>query len=257
MANVKGFTLIELLVVIAIIALLAAILFPVFARARENARRASCQSNLKQIGLGVAQYIQDYDERYPMSRWDGLPVDTGWTVEMQAYLKSLQILQCPSEPYAQDPDPTVSLSGANLGRVKAYTDYWTNENVFADGNRIVGYGTNAVRHVSTIINPANAVLVQDGVSWMSTATMFGVDEYVSYGAPFDRLNEAAVRHLEGANIAFCDGHVKWMKAGKALTGCSPDSQGNFVHCSFIPTSQQCTAVNGNLSTGSNATYCVN
>lgn len=61
----KGFTLIELLVVIAIIAILAAILFPVFARARENARRASCQSNLKQIGLGILQYAQDYDERYP------------------------------------------------------------------------------------------------------------------------------------------------------------------------------------------------
>lgn len=62
----RGFTLIELLVVIAIIALLAAILFPVFARARENARRASCQSNLKQIGLSVVQYTQDYDETFPL-----------------------------------------------------------------------------------------------------------------------------------------------------------------------------------------------
>src|SRR5471032_2605405 len=61
-----GFTLIEILVVIAIIAILAAILFPAFARARENARRASCQSNLKQIGIGMTQYCQDYDERLPM-----------------------------------------------------------------------------------------------------------------------------------------------------------------------------------------------
>src|SRR5450755_3568353 len=64
-----GFTLIELLVVIAIIAILAAILFPVFARARENAKRASCQSNLKQIGLGFLQYAQDYDETFPLDLW--------------------------------------------------------------------------------------------------------------------------------------------------------------------------------------------
>ena len=67
----KGFTLIELLVVIAIIAILAAILFPVFARARENARKSTCQSNLKQIGIGIAMYAQDYDDRYIMpTRWE-------------------------------------------------------------------------------------------------------------------------------------------------------------------------------------------
>ena len=68
----RGFTLIELLVVIAIISLLAAILFPVFSRARENARRSSCLSNLKQIGLGMMQYTQDYDERYPMGAYKNL-----------------------------------------------------------------------------------------------------------------------------------------------------------------------------------------
>src|SRR4028118_1774787 len=67
----SGFTLIELLVVIAIIGILASILFPVFARARENARRSSCQSNLKQIGLGILQYTQDYDEKLPLRRHDG------------------------------------------------------------------------------------------------------------------------------------------------------------------------------------------
>src|SRR5687767_6194063 len=72
----SGFTLIELLVVIAIIAILAAILFPVFARARENARRASCQSNLKQVGLGFVQYTQDYDERYPML-FEGADIEDG------------------------------------------------------------------------------------------------------------------------------------------------------------------------------------
>src|SRR3954469_10319714 len=100
----RGFTLIELLVVIAIIALLAAILFPVFGRARENARRSSCQSNLKQIGLGIIQYTQDYDEKFPLS-WNGQgwgATLTGWVMEVQPYLKSTQIFQCPSETTSQD-----------------------------------------------------------------------------------------------------------------------------------------------------------
>ncbi len=80
----KGFTLIELLVVIAI---LAAILFPVFGRARENARRASCISNLKQIGLGVMQYTQDYDEQYPRYRWL-YSSGQSWHQVIQPYIKS-------------------------------------------------------------------------------------------------------------------------------------------------------------------------
>ena len=97
----KAFTLIELLVVIAIIAILAAILFPVFARARENARRSSCQSNLKQIGIGAMQYVQDYDEKYPMAYY--YKNDTGGSggyvhvsAIIQPYLKSEQIWKCPS-----------------------------------------------------------------------------------------------------------------------------------------------------------------
>src|SRR5687767_15585345 len=96
----SGFTLIELLVVIAIIAILAAILFPVFARSRENARRSSCQSNLKQIGLGFAQYIQDFDEMYPPYNVPAANLGTklsGWAGSLQSYLKSDQIFQCPSE----------------------------------------------------------------------------------------------------------------------------------------------------------------
>ena len=85
----KGFTLIELLVVIAIIAILAAILFPVFARARENARRSSCQSNEKQIALGFKQYTSDYDEKYPVA-------DATWPTAINVYTKSVQILRCPS-----------------------------------------------------------------------------------------------------------------------------------------------------------------
>ena len=102
----RGFTLIELLVVIAIIAILAAILFPVFARARENARRAACQSNLKQIGLGMMQYPQDYDERLPMAinhtcidlpgcNTVSGPASYGNNL-IYPYVKSVGVFTCPS-----------------------------------------------------------------------------------------------------------------------------------------------------------------
>src|SRR5688572_12801376 len=104
----RGFTLIELLVVIAIIAILAAILFPVFARARENARRASCQSNLKQVGLGLLQYSQDYDERFPILYYNVMPVpNEGWASFIQPYMKSSQVFQCASEPLRGSGDPTL------------------------------------------------------------------------------------------------------------------------------------------------------
>jgi prepilin-type N-terminal cleavage/methylation domain-containing protein len=108
-----GFTLIELLVVIAIIALLAAILFPVFSRARENARRSSCQSNQKQIGLAWVQYAQDYDERMvPVSGNTSInnqkPHD--WPRSMQPYIKNTQILKCPSASRNQEGNRITSIS---------------------------------------------------------------------------------------------------------------------------------------------------
>src|SRR5947207_10733174 len=106
-----GFTLIELLVVIAIIAILAAILFPVFAQARESARKISCLSNTKQIGLAAMQYVQDYDEGYPVQSWDGALMGTTnndagsdgkrffvWPWQLMPYMKNKQILVCPSDP---------------------------------------------------------------------------------------------------------------------------------------------------------------
>jgi len=85
----KGFTLIELLVVIAIIAILAAILFPVFAKAREKARQASCQSNMKQMGIGFVQYVQDYDERFPSTQY--------WGAQIYPYEKSTGVFKCPDD----------------------------------------------------------------------------------------------------------------------------------------------------------------
>jgi len=107
----KGFTLIELLVVIAIIAILAAILFPVFAKAREKARQITCASNLKQIGIGLAMYIQDYDESYPSgtdSNYNGSTDLNGWAGQINPYLKSLGILKCPD-------DATAPITGVTVG----------------------------------------------------------------------------------------------------------------------------------------------
>lgn len=118
----RAFTLIELLVVIAIIAILAAILFPVFARARENARRSSCQSNLKQIGLGLMQYSQDYDEimvAYGYSPTGDMHQNLGttagnyrWNDAIMPYLKSTQIFDCPSQPVS---DQKFVYAGPNGG----------------------------------------------------------------------------------------------------------------------------------------------
>src|SRR5579862_8527959 len=100
MASRKGFTLIELLVVIAIIAILAAILFPVFAKVREKARQTTCLSNLKQLGLAFSQYNEDYDETFTKSVWGS---SQGWAGQVYPYIKSTGAFTCPDDPTAPNP----------------------------------------------------------------------------------------------------------------------------------------------------------
>jgi prepilin-type N-terminal cleavage/methylation domain-containing protein/prepilin-type processing-associated H-X9-DG protein len=216
----NGFTLIELLVVIAIIAILASILFPVFGRARENARRSSCQSNLKQIGLGMAQYTQDYDEFFPLSVINpvnpptgGAPV--GWADAIQPYLKSTQIFQCPSEGTAPGADSNTT----------GYTDYFYNKNA--------GTGD---QPLPVMNNPTLTILVGDGGSPTpgtpnlhsnaryrsngcgAAGDPAGANPYLDRNQPIcggsglaTNLAGGGIRHFEGANYGFADGHVKWIK----------------------------------------------
>jgi prepilin-type N-terminal cleavage/methylation domain-containing protein/prepilin-type processing-associated H-X9-DG protein len=214
----RGFTLIELLVVISIIALLAAILFPVFARARENARRASCQSNLKQLALGMAQYVQDYDERFTglYSNNDGASTpqfnchlsggtatsDKGWAELLQPYIKSVQILQCPS-----DPIPSGGSDYTCSSTTKSYTDYFLNDHLVDSVNSQLGIHSAAVRY------PTMTVMFGDSDSLQGSSYRYsggdGINITVNLATDANFLD--AQRHLEGANYAFVDGHVKWYK----------------------------------------------
>src|ERR1700679_638565 len=110
MQRQKGFTLIELLVVIAIIAILAAILFPVFAKVREKARQTTCASNEKQLSLAVLQYVQDYDEKFPACFDQGRTPNINWGQEIYPYVKSLGAFACPSNVIA-GAGPTMGYDG--------------------------------------------------------------------------------------------------------------------------------------------------
>ena len=229
----KAFTLIELLVVIAIIAILAAILFPVFARARENARRSSCQSNLKQIGIGIMQYVQDYDETYPFYVMNGStnPTQQGWGQIIQPYIKSAQVFQCPSE----STEYTGSFASQN-GYGANQSDYFYNKRIcsrfVAGSNPALNLGINmaAVSNVSVSImsgdNSSNSLAnsrmpqVISGNNGENCNGIIGAGTTANCGP--EALNQtAATRHLEGANYLFADGHVKFQKPTQIYGNSTP------------------------------------
>jgi prepilin-type N-terminal cleavage/methylation domain-containing protein/prepilin-type processing-associated H-X9-DG protein len=198
----KGFTLIELLVVIAIIAILAAILFPVFARARENARRASCQSNLKQIGLGIMQYTQDYDERYLPAVGTGTHSsgvalnNTAWTTTIQPYVKSTQIGMCPSGVQRVTP----AVADGKDGMWEVTTPAWT-----ATARGHYGINSNFVRlptlSLGEVQKPAETAMAFDSTQ-QDASEMFVLPNPILDGS----------RHFEGINVLYADGHVKAYKS---------------------------------------------
>lgn len=226
--NFRGFTLIELLVVIAIIAILAAILFPAFARARENARRTSCLSNQKQIGLGVMQYVQDYDETYPPAYLETTsPAPQGaalqwysgvwfWHEIIFPYTKSLQIYYCPSSPGTTDTAtafrqqyganelliPGTSVGVANVVKMSSISRASETYLTMDSGNYTL---TPAL-----VLAPASYIYLPGVHAADSTITCSQTPAY----APADCESG---RHFGGVSMAFADGHAKWLRTSVAVS----------------------------------------
>ncbi|MGE5531422.1 MAG: prepilin-type N-terminal cleavage/methylation domain-containing protein [Bacteroidota bacterium] len=199
----RGFTLIELLVVIAIIAILAAILFPVFAKAREKARQSSCLSNVKQMALAIMQYAQDYDEIYP-GAYTINPTVT-WPQLLQPYIKSSQIVKCPS-----DPDPWAGITGWAISYIPNY-----NMHRPMDYAGVVGISMSAVVRPAEIITLAENADGSTGNLMPGCQYAWGCDGYVASAGYNNWARLSMARHNDGANYAFADGHAKWMKPGEA------------------------------------------
>lgn len=217
----KGFTLVELLIVVAIISILASILFPVFARARKNARRASCQSNLKQIGLGVMMYAQDNDERYPF----GGTTLAIWTEVISPYTSHYsartQLYRCPSS--------SLTILGGNFSDFQ-YGNYAANVAVLTPGS----VATPVSLSLAAMPSPAGTYMIFDGsLPSMSAnyvnAPNLSKEQYIpgtGSGSPNNLSDHSTKaishpelesdfesgRHFGGINMLFADGHVKWLQS---------------------------------------------
>jgi len=192
--NKKGFTLIELLVVIAIIAILAAILFPVFGRAREKARTASCASNLKQIGLAIMMYSQDYDELLPLVLLDDNGTagyqsdDSTWAELIRPYVKNSQIFKCPSA--WGDDEALVHHYGVNNA------NYGTGDSLTPP----IGQPESAL-----VGDPSRTFLAMDRKAGVLATPQIAWEDS-SYRWGFSNFTD---RHNGGLNILYCDSHVKF------------------------------------------------
>jgi prepilin-type N-terminal cleavage/methylation domain-containing protein/prepilin-type processing-associated H-X9-DG protein len=221
----RGFTLIELLVVIAIIAILAAILFPVFAQAREKARQVTCTSNLKQIGTSLVMYIQDYDGWYPQVQPDGccasknqVSYDAIWE-QMEPYHKSKGVWRCPSDPHPYLTVPVRAFKGGYE------ISYLVNETGWSSNVPHLAYANNSAQ----VSEPADFIFFCEFVlGTKDNGPMIGVGPAngassklpdpnatitndMVYNLAGNSAYKTPARHGDGNNYAFADGHVKWAR----------------------------------------------
>ncbi|WP_125206085.1 DUF1559 domain-containing protein [Capsulimonas corticalis] len=228
-ATKKGFTLIELLVVIAIIAILAAILFPVFAKAREKARQISCLSNEKQLGLAILQYSQDSDERMPcgtavtgVNTQDG----KGWASQIYSYVKSTAVFRCPDD----------STSGSNVAPITYPISYGINlqatrsalADFVSDSKSVMLFETvGSAASITTVGNAVSGDITSpaadgnpegfNGVGRFATGVMSGASPS-EVGGNNGWYDTKTGRHTDASNYLMADGHAKWIRPTSVSTG---------------------------------------
>jgi len=201
----RAFTLIELLVVIAIIAILAAILFPVFAQARDTARKAACQSNLKQMGTAWMMYAQDYDETTNNNTWNGggFWENQIFAERLQPYIKNYGVLRCPSD--------------ANPWRAQDMQDNFAKGGPYKDLVGSYAHASYGVWTMASIAAPAEFFVIWDASAGGGQGASIWIGtEWVTGAHQWGRNYGFSARHQNQINMLFGDGHVKTMRCAQVF-----------------------------------------
>jgi len=250
-AHAAGFTLIELLVVIAIIAILAAILFPVFAKAREKARQTSCLSNEKQLGLALFQYNQDGDERWPSGTQGttggpGGQVGVGWAAQLYPYVKSTALYHCPDDATPSGTNPAGAITdplsyGYNLSAATASAGQYGNVaksvllfeafNAATDMTTLGAQGNTRSGDYSSPTSDGNPSGWDPAATVSSSGFATGVTSGATptVGTSAGNFQALTGRHSDGANYLLADGHAKWLRGASVSSGGS-DASGDGTAC---------------------------